>query len=141
MVPYSVVGYNFKSTDFSGNAVILFSEWHDGVLTVLLRRQAQQLLLHDTDKNTTGKPLMKWLHLDGTVISSSFPFFFGLEYFSKPVAFRSTNQETTLANHNRQQRQSPKRIKTQNSYIQVTKSGGKLLPSLAQSVTPDFLRQ
>ncbi|XP_015758877.1 PREDICTED: dynein beta chain, ciliary-like [Acropora digitifera] len=43
------------------------SEWHDGVLTVLLRRQAQQLLLHDTDKNTTGKPLMKWLHLDGTV--------------------------------------------------------------------------
>ena len=67
---------------------------------MLLRRQAQQLLLHDTDKNTTGKPLMKWLHLDGTVISSSFPFFFfGLEYFSKPVDFRSTNQETALTNH------------------------------------------
>ena len=66
---------------------------------MLLRRQAQQLLLHDTDKNTTGKPLMKWLHLDGTVICSSFPFFFGLEYFSKPVDFRSTNQETALTNH------------------------------------------
>lgn len=42
-------------------------EWKDGVLTVLLRRQVQQLRLQETDKKTIGKPLMKWLHLDGTV--------------------------------------------------------------------------
>ena len=115
---------------------------------MLLRRQAQQLLLHDTDKNTTGKPLMKWLHLDGTVISSSFPFFFfGLEYFSKPVDFRSTNQETALANHLSQSKHKANHKGNHLSQskhradIQATKSGGKLLTSLAQSVTPDFLRQ
>ncbi|XP_066025345.1 uncharacterized protein [Pocillopora verrucosa] len=42
-------------------------EWRDGVLTVLLRRQAQQLRLQETESKTAGKPLMKWLHLDGTI--------------------------------------------------------------------------
>ena len=46
-------------------------EWRDGVLTVLLRRQAKELRLQETaNTKTSGKPLMKWLHLDGTVISS-----------------------------------------------------------------------
>ena len=81
---------------------------------MLLRRQAQELWLHDTDKNTAGKPLMKWLHLDGTVISTFFLsfFFFSFvhEYFSRPVDFRTTTQETALANHNGSQRQSPKPV-------------------------------
>lgn len=38
------------------------------MLTVLLRRQAKELRLQET----SGKPLMKWLHLDGTVIYSFF---------------------------------------------------------------------
>ena len=46
----------------------LFREWRDGVLTVLLRRQAQQLRVQETESKVTGKPLMKWLHLDGTVM-------------------------------------------------------------------------
>jgi len=46
-------------------------EWRDGVLTVLLRRQAKELRLQETaNTKTSGKPLMKWLHLDGTVICS-----------------------------------------------------------------------
>lgn len=48
-------------------------EWRDGVLTVLLRRQAKELRLQETaNTKTSGKPLMKWLHLDGTVICSFF---------------------------------------------------------------------
>ncbi|XP_020627063.1 dynein beta chain, flagellar outer arm-like isoform X2 [Orbicella faveolata] len=42
-------------------------EWRDGVLTVLLRRQARQLRVQETESKVTGKPLMKWLHLDGTI--------------------------------------------------------------------------
>ena len=37
---------------------------------MLLRRQAQQLRLQETaDSKVKGKPLMKWLHLDGTVMT------------------------------------------------------------------------
>ena len=35
---------------------------------MLLRRQAQQLRVQETESKVTGKPLMKWLHLDGTVM-------------------------------------------------------------------------
>ena len=35
---------------------------------MLLRRQAQQLRVQETESKATGKPLMKWLHLDGTVM-------------------------------------------------------------------------
>lgn len=56
-----------ESEELLGYMDSVGGEWRDGVLTVLLRRQVTQLRLHDSDRKTTGKPLMKWLHLDGTI--------------------------------------------------------------------------
>lgn len=42
------------------------SEWKDGLLPVALRKHLR--ILQDPKVKSQRKPLIKWLHLDGTVV-------------------------------------------------------------------------